>query len=92
MRRFIIEREMPDIGSAARQALKEAAQKSNEVLTGMGPDIQWDHSYVTGDKIFCVYLALDESLIHKHAELSGFPANKVTEVKRIIDTTMARGD
>ncbi len=92
MRRFVIEREMPDIGSVARQALKEAAQKSNEVLKGMGPDIQWDHSYVTGDKIFCVYLAQDESLIHKHAELSGFPANKVTEVKRIIDPTTALGD
>ena len=92
MRRFVIEREMPEIGSAARETFKEAAQKSNEVLTGMGPDIQWDHSYVTGDKIFCVYLAQEESLIHKHAELSGFPANKVTEVKRIIDPTTALGD
>ena len=54
MRRFVIEREMPDIGSAARETFKEAAQKSNEVLKGMGPDIQWDHSYVTGDKLFCV--------------------------------------
>lgn len=92
MRRFIIEREMPEIGSAGREAFKEAAQKSNEVLTGMGPDIQWDHSYVCGDKLFCVYLAQDESLIHKHAELSGFPANIVTEVKRIIDPTTAMGD
>ena len=92
MRRFVIEREMPDIGSAARETFKEAARKSNEVLTGLGPDIQWDHSYVTGDKLFCVYLAQDESLIHKHAKLSGFPANTVTEVKRIIDPTTARGD
>ncbi len=92
MRRFVIEREMPEIGSADREAFKAAAQKSNEVLTELGPDIQWDHSYVTGDKIFCVYLATDEKLIHQHAEKSGFPANKVTEVKRIIDPTTARGD
>ena len=92
MRRFLIEREMPEIGSADREEFKAASQKSNEVLTELGPDIQWDHSYVTGDKIFCVYLAKNEELIHKHAELSGFPANKVTEVKRIIDPTTALGD
>ena len=92
MRRYLIEREMPAIGSAERETFKAAAQKSNEVLTELGPDIQWDHSYVTGDKIFCVYLAKNEGLIHKHAEKSGFPANKVTEVKRIIDPTTARGD
>lgn len=89
MRRFIIERELPAIGSADREAMKEAAQKSNAVLKELGPDIQWVQSYVTGDKIFCVYLAKDEGLIHKHAELSGFPANKVTEVKRTIDPTTA---
>jgi hypothetical protein len=89
MKRFIIERELPAIGSADREAMKEAAEKSNGVLKQLGPDIQWVQSYVTGDKIFCVYLAKDEGLIHKHAELSGFPANKVTEVRRTIDPTTA---
>ena len=89
MKRFIIERELPAIGSADREAMKAAAEKSNAVLQQLGPDIQWVQSYVTGDKIFCVYLAKDEGLIHKHAELSGFPANKVTEVRRTIDPTTA---
>ena len=92
MRRFVIEREIPDIGSADREALKGAAAKSNEVLAELGADIQWDHSYVTGDKIFCVYLAENEEIIHKHAELSGFPATKVTEVRKVIDPTTAKGD
>ena len=89
MRKFVIEREIPAIGSADREAMKAAAQKSNGVLKDLGPDIQWVQSFVTGDKIFCVYLATDEALIHKHAQLSGFPANKVTEVKRMIDPTTA---
>ncbi len=89
MRKFIIEREIPAIGSADREAMKGAAQKSNAVLKDLGTDIQWVQSYVTGDKIFCVYLAKDEGLIRKHAELSGFPANKITEVKRTIDPTTA---
>ncbi len=91
MRRFVIEREMPEIGSAEREAFTAAAQKSNQVLKEMGPDIQWDHSYVAGDKIFCVYLATDEALIHQHAEKSGFPADKVTEIRRMIDPTTAEG-
>lgn len=89
MKRFIIERELPAIGSADREAMKSAAEKSNGVLKQLGADIQWVQSYVTDDKIFCVYLARDEALIHEHAELSGFPANKVTEVKRTIDPTTA---
>jgi hypothetical protein len=91
MRKFVIEREMPAIGSADRDAFKAAAQKSNTVLKQLGPDIQWVQSFVTPDKIFCVYLAQDESLIRKHAEISGFPANKITEVKRTIDPTTAAG-
>ena len=87
MRKFIIERELPAIGSAERQALKEAAQKSNATLKELGPDIQWLESYVAADKTFCVYLAKDEAIIRKHAELSGFPATKVTEVKKMIDPT-----
>lgn len=89
MKRFVIERDIPDIGSAEREALREASLKSNQVLAELGPDIQWEHSYVAGNKTFCVYLAADEGIIHKHAEMSGFPATKVTEVKRMIDPTSA---
>ena len=89
MHKFIIERELPAIGSAERQALREAAQKSNAVLKQLGPDIQWVESYVAADKTFCVYLAQDEAIIKKHAEISGFPANKITEVRRMIDPTTA---
>jgi hypothetical protein len=90
MRKFIIEREIPGIGGADQGAMREAAVKSNGVLDALGQDIQWIESYVTGDKIFCVYLAKDETYIRKHAEKSGFPANRVTEVKRMIDPTTAR--
>src|SRR6202167_3105560 len=85
MRRFIIERDIPQIGSAERDALRAAAQKSNAVLAELAPDIQWVESYVAANKTFCVYLAKDEALIHKHSELSGFPATKVTEVSKTID-------
>jgi hypothetical protein len=91
MRKFIIEREMPAIGTADRETFKGAAQKSNAVLKQLGPDIQWVHSHVTNDKIFCIYLAQDEALIRKHAEISGFPANKITEIRRTIDPTTAVG-
>ena len=90
MRRFIIEREIPQIGSAERDALRAAAQKSNSVLAELAPDIQWVESYVAADKTFCVYLAKDESVIHRHSELSGFPASKITEVSKMIDPTTAR--
>jgi hypothetical protein len=90
MRRFIIERDIPEIGSAGRDALRAAAQKSNAVLAELAPDIQWVKSYVAADKTFCVYLARDEALIHKHSELSGFPATKVTEISKTIDPTTAR--
>lgn len=89
LRRFIIEREMPAVGSLDREQFKGAAAKSNGVLRDLGPDIQWVESYVTDDKIFCVYLARDEGMIRKHAEISGFPANKITEVKKVIDPTTA---
>ncbi|MDX1711187.1 MAG: DUF4242 domain-containing protein [Rhodovibrionaceae bacterium] len=84
---FVIERDIPEVGSFEREQLRGAAQKSNSVLKELGPDIQWNHSYVAGDKTFCVYLAKDESLIHKHAEMSGFPATKVTEIRKMIDPT-----
>ena len=91
MRKYIIERDIPQIGSAERDALWAAAQKSNEVLTRLAPDIQWQESYVAGDKTFCVYLAKDEGIIRKHAEMSGFPATKITEIRKTIDPTTANG-
>lgn len=90
MRKFIIERDIPKVGSLERPQLREAAAKSNAALRQLGPDIQWVESFVAADKTFCVYLATDESLIYKHAEISGFPATKVTEIKRKIDPTTAR--
>jgi hypothetical protein len=91
MRKYVIERDLPSIGSAEREALKEAAKKSNAALQQLAPDIQWVESYVAGDKTFCIYLAKDEAVIRKHSELSGFPANKITEVKKMIDPTTADG-
>jgi len=87
MKKYVIERNIPKVGSLQREQLKAASAKSNEALRQVGPGIQWQETFVTDDKTFCVYLAEDESLIHKHAELSGFPASKVTEVKNIMDPT-----
>jgi hypothetical protein len=89
MQKFIIERDIPEVGSLERAQLKEAAAKSNEVLARLAPDIQWVESYVADNKTFCVYLAKDEALIRKHAELSGFPASKITPINRMIDPTTA---
>ncbi len=87
LRKFIIERDIPKVGSFEREQLKGAAAKSNEVLKALSPDIQWQESYVAADKTFCVYLAKDEAVIRKHAEMSGFPATKITEVRKMIDPT-----
>jgi hypothetical protein len=89
MQKFIIEHEIPDVGSLERAQLKEAAARSNAVLAELAPDVQWVESYVADNKTFCVYLAKDEGLIRKHAELSGFPANRITPIKRMIDPTTA---
>jgi len=89
LRRFVIERDIPKVGTFEREQLRAAAGKSNDVLRQLGPDIQWVESYVADDKTFCVYLARDEALIRKHAEISGFPATKITEVKKMIDPTTA---
>ena len=89
MKRFIIERNMPEVGSLEREELRAAARKSNEALRQLAPDIQWVQSYVAANKTFCVYYAKDEDVIHKHAELSGFPATKVTEARKMIDPTTA---
>lgn len=87
LRKFIIERNIPGAGELTQQQLQGAAAKSNGVLCELGPDIQWVESFVAADKTFCVYLAKDEEIILKHAEISGFPATKITEVKRMIDPT-----
>ena len=89
LRKFIIERDIPKVGTIEREQLRAAAAKSNEVLHQLGPDIQWVESYVADNKTFCVYLAKDEAIIRKHAEVSGFPATKITEVKKMIDPTTA---
>ena len=89
MQKFIIEREIPGAGTLEREQLKEAAARSNAALAQLAPDIQWVESYVADDKTFCVYLATDEALIRKHAEISGFPANRITPIKRLIDPTTA---
>ena len=89
MKKYVIEREIPQVGSLQEDQLREAAARSNQALTQLGPDIQWQESYVAGDKTFCIYLAKDESIIRRHAELSGFPATKITEITKVIDPTTA---
>jgi len=92
LRRFLIERDIPQVGSLDREQLKAAAKKSNDALRQLGPDIQWIESFVADDKTVCVYLAKDEQIIKRHAELSGFPATKITEVRKMIDPTTASAD
>jgi hypothetical protein len=87
LRRFIIERDIPKVGTFEREQLKGAAAKSNEVLRQLGADIQWIESFVADNKTFCVYLAKDENIIKEHAKISGFPATKITEVRKLIDPT-----
>ncbi len=90
MKRYIIEREIPEVGSFEREQLKAAAAKSNEALAQLAPKIQWIESYVADNQTFCVYLAENEEVIRRHAEISGFPANRITEIGKIIDPTTAR--
>jgi len=87
LRRFVIERDIPKVGGFEREQLRGAAAKSNEALAQLAPDIQWVESYVADDKTFCVYLAKDEDVIRRHAEISGFPATKITEIRKVIDPT-----
>ena len=89
MPKFVIEREIPGAGKLTAQELKGIAQKSCGVLSKMGPSIQWLQSYVTDDKIYCVYIAPNEALVREHARQGGFPANRVSEVKTMIDPTTA---
>ena len=89
MPRFVIEREFPGAGKLSPQELQAIAQKSCSALDQLGPKIQWVQSFVTGDKIYCVYIAPDEEMVREHARQGGFPANSVAEVKSIIDPTTA---
>jgi len=89
MPKYVIERQIPGCGAFTAEDLRGVAQKSNEVLHAMGPRIQWVHSYVTGDTIYCVYIAPDEEMIREHATRGGFPANRISEVKNIFDPTSA---
>ena len=87
MPKFVIEREIPGAGKMSPEALQSISQKSCSVLRQLGPEIQWVHSYVTGDKIYCIYIAPDEEMVRKHAEMGGFPANTVSRVSAVIDPT-----
>jgi hypothetical protein len=89
MPKFVIEREIPEVGKLSTEQLKAVSQTSCGVLREMGPQIQWLHSYVTDDKIYCVYIAPDEETVRKHAQMGGFPANKVSQVRTTIDPTTA---
>ncbi|MDQ3908258.1 MAG: DUF4242 domain-containing protein [Acidobacteriota bacterium] len=91
MPKFLIEREIPGAGDLSPEQLQSISQKSCGVLRGMGPQIQWVQSYVTGDKIYCVYIAPDEAAVREHAAQGGFPANRVSEIKSVIDPTTAEG-
>jgi hypothetical protein len=89
MPKFVIEREIPNAGNLSDSELRAISQKLVGVLKGMGPEIQWLHSYVTGNKVYCVYLAPDEATVQEHAKRGGFPANRISAVRRMIDPTTA---
>jgi hypothetical protein len=89
MPKFVIEREIPGLGKLTDAELQETSRKSVSVLKGMGPEIQWLHSYVTGDKLYCVYLAPDEETIKVHAKRVGLPANRISAVRALIDPSTA---
>jgi len=87
MPKYVIERELPGAGNLPSQELEAISAKSNGILREMGPQIQWVQSYVTNDKVYCVYIAPNEEAVREHARRGGFPANKISEVKEIIDPT-----
>jgi hypothetical protein len=89
MPKYLIERDIPGAGRLSPQELQGVAEKSCSVLQRLGPQIQWIQSYVTGDKIYCVYVAPSEDLVRKHAQEGGFPANRISEIKSVIDPTTA---
>jgi len=87
MKKYIIEREIPNVGNLEGEQLRQAVAKSNEALRQIGPDVQWVESFIAANKTYCLYMAKDEDLIRKHAELSGFPATRITEIGKMIDST-----
>lgn len=89
MPKFVIERNVAQVGSLSSDQLQAVAQKSCEILRGMGPTIQWVESYVTDDKIYCVYVAPDEEAVRSHAQQGGFPANRISQIRSVIDPTTA---
>ena len=89
MPKYVIEREIPGAGKLTSQELHAVSQKSCSVLRNLGPQVQWLHSYVTDDKIYCVYIAPNADVLREHARQGGFPANRVSEVKSVIDPTTA---
>jgi len=89
MPKFVIEREMPGAGALSAADLRGAAQKSCAALRDVGPSVQWLHSYVTDDKLYCVYIAPDEAAVRRHAQIGGFPADRVSRVRATIDPTTA---
>lgn len=89
MPKYVIEREIPGLGKLSDAELQKVSQDSVNVLRELGPEIQWLHSYVTGDKLYCVYLAPDEAIIREHAKRGGFPANRISAVRRLIDPSTA---
>ena len=89
MPKFVIEREIPGAGKLSAEELQGVSQKSREVLRGMGPQIQWVESFVTDDKVYCIYVAPDEETVRQHAQQGGFPANRVSQVRSVIDPTTA---
>jgi hypothetical protein len=90
MRKFVIEREIPGVGALNAEQLCGAAAQSNKALAQLAPDVQWVESYVADDRTFCVYIAKDEAVVRRHAEISGFPASRIVEVHRTIDPTTAK--
>ena len=89
MPKYVIEREIPGAGNLSKEELQSISQTSCGVLSNLGPQIQWVESFVTGDKVYCIYIAPDEEMIREHARLGGFPANKISEVRAMIDPTTA---
>lgn len=89
MPKYVIERDIPGLGNLSREELQTISQKSCSVLNKMGPQIQWIQSYVTADKLYCVYIAPSEAMIREHAQQGGFPANRISQVKTLIDPTTA---
>jgi hypothetical protein len=89
MPKFVIEREIPEAGKLSQAQLHAISQKSCGVLRELGPQVQWVQSYVTDDKIYCVYIAPDEDAVRKHAQMGGFPANRISQIRSVIDPTSA---